>query len=156
MRHFTLVRTLCLMLALGAAGCDDDATQPAAFSGALASSSEVPPNTSAATGSATLDFDGNANVQYRIEVNGITGVTAAHVHSGASGANGPVRVTLFEGPASGPMSGQLAQGSFDSGDVQGISFEALLDELRNGTAYVNVHTTAYPDGEIRGQVRTRQ
>jgi hypothetical protein len=156
MRHFTLVRTLSLVLALGAAGCDDEDNTPAAFTGALAASSEVPPTPSAATGSATLDFDGNASVQYRVEVNGITGVTAAHIHSGASGANGPVRVTLFEGPASGPMNGQLAEGSFDSGDVQGISFEALLDELRNGTAYVNVHTTAFPDGEIRGQVRTRQ
>ena len=37
--------------------------------------------------------------------------------------------------------------------MTGISFEALLEEMRAGTAYVNFHTTAYPGGEIRGQVR---
>jgi hypothetical protein len=155
MRHFTLVRSLCLLLALTAFGCDDDDTQPAAFGASLTAASEVPPNASTATGTASLEYDGNANVQYRIDVSGITGVTAAHVHSGASGANGPVRVTLFDAPATGPLNGMLAEGSFDTGDVQGISFEALLDELRAGTAYVNVHTTAYPDGEIRAQIRSR-
>ena len=38
-------------------------------------------------------------------------------------------------------------------DVTGIDFNALLDEMRAGTAYVNFHTTRYPSGEIRGQVR---
>jgi hypothetical protein len=36
---------------------------------------------------------------------------------------------------------------------QRIEFNALIEEMRAGTAYVNFHTTAYPSGEIRGQVR---
>ena len=47
----------------------------------------------------------------------------------------------------------LAQGSFTAADVRGIEFNALIDEMRAGNAYVNVHSQTYPAGEIRGQTR---
>jgi hypothetical protein len=47
----------------------------------------------------------------------------------------------------------LAQGSFGSGDVQGISFDELINEVRGGMAYVDVHTTGFPDGEVRAQLQ---
>ena len=94
----------------------------------------------------------------------IADATAAHIHSGAPGSNGDVRVTLFTGQATGggtgtaspPMTGQLATGTFTASDVQGISFETLVEEMRAGNAYVDVHTMASPDGEIRGQIRLRE
>ena len=158
MRHFTLVRSLFLLLALAGVACNDDNTNPASFSGTLNAASATPPTTSTATGSAALDFDGDSTIRYQVDVANLTNPTSAHIHSGATGATGPVRVTLFSGggTTTTPMNGELVEGTFTSSDVQGIGFEALLDELRNGTAYVDVHTTAFPDGEIRGQIRLRQ
>ncbi len=159
MRHFTLVRSLFLLLALAGVACnDDDNTDPASFSGTLHAASATPPTTSTATGSAALDFDGDTTVRFQVEVANLTSPTSAHIHSGATGASGPVRVTLFSGggTTTTPMDGELVEGSFTSSDVQGIDFQTLLDELRDGTAYVDVHTAAFPDGEIRGQIRLRQ
>jgi hypothetical protein len=166
MRHFTLARSLFLLLALGAAGCDDDdTTNPASFAATLNAADAAPPTTSTATGAATLVFDGDSTVQYTIDVTNLADATAAHIHSGAPGSNGDVRVTLFTDQATGggttgttspPMTGQLATGTFTASDVQGLTFEALVEEMRAGNAYVDVHTMASPDGEIRGQIRLRE
>jgi hypothetical protein len=70
--------------------------------------------------------------------------------------NGPVGVTLFEG---GPVSpnGVLAAGTITAPDPENpCGWEDLADvrrAIRNGYAYVNVHTLAHPPGEIRGQLR---
>jgi hypothetical protein len=158
MRHFTLVRSLFLLLALAGVACNDEDTDPASFSGTLNASSGVPPTTSTATGSVALDFDGDSTIRFRVDVANLSNPTTAHIHSGATGATGPVRVTLFSGggTTTTPMNGELVEGSFTSSDVQGIAFDALLEELRAGTAYADVHTTQFPDGEIRGQIRLRQ
>jgi hypothetical protein len=152
MRDSKLAVSLCLALALGFAGCDDNETPMGAFSGALDGASEVPPVTTTATGTFTLNLDGSS-VDYRLEVRSISDVTAAHIHSGTPGVNGPVRVTLFGGPTTGPMDGVLAEGTFETADVTGISFDALVQEMQDGNAYVNVHTTQNPGGEIRSQIR---
>src|SRR5262245_48710205 len=152
MRHLMLASSLSVLLALGVVGCNND-KDPAAFTGTLDATSQVPPVTSTATGSTSLDFDGDSSVRFSVDVHSITGITAAHIHSGAAGATGPARVNLFTGPETGPTDGQLAQGTFGPGDVQGVSFDNLVDEMRNGNAYVDVHTVTNPDGEIRGQVR---
>jgi hypothetical protein len=151
MRRSALAVSLCCILALGFAGCDSD-EDTENFIATLTGAAEVPPTGSTATGSATIERDGNT-VTFDVEVSGITAVTMAHIHSGAAGVNGPIRVNLFLGPTTGALTGQLVEGSFSTSDVMGISYEALLAELRAGTAYVNVHTTAFPAGEIRGQVQ---
>jgi len=152
MRHSKLALSLCLALALGAPGCDDDDDVMGAFTGTLSGENEVPPVTTPATGTFTLDFDGST-VQYRLEVQSITSVTAAHIHSGGAGVNGPVRVTLFDGPTTGDVNGVLAEGTFDSTDVSGIDFDTLVSEMQSGNAYVNAHTTEYPGGLIRVQIQ---
>jgi hypothetical protein len=144
--------SLCLLLALGLAACNDDDQEQ--FAATLAASNEVPPNPSAATGSATFTVEATT-ITFELRVNGINAVTMAHIHSGAAGANGPIRVPLFTGPTTGAVNGTLATGTITAADVQGITFDVLLTELRTGTAYVNVHTTALPPGEIRGQVQLR-
>jgi hypothetical protein len=47
----------------------------------------------------------------------------------------------------------LAEGTFTASDVSAISFADLLAAIRAGTTYVNVHTTQFPGGEIRGQLQ---
>jgi len=154
LRLLTLASSLCLLLAFGGVGCSKN--DPSSFAVTLSAANEVPPTTSPATGTATFVLNGDATVQYRIEVHSMTSITGAHIHSGGPTATGPVRVTLFAGPTTGAIDGELAQGTFDASDVVGISFDTLLDEMRDGMAYVNVHTTANPNGEIRGQVRLEQ
>ena len=77
-----------------------------------------------------------------LEIRQIGTVTAAHIHRGAPGMNGPPVVTLD------------APDDNDSDDCDDAA-DALVDEIRNnpGGFYVNVHTTDYPEGAIRGQLR---
>ena len=64
-------------------------------------------------------------------------------------------VSLFNTQTpTGSLSGVLANGTFSTTNIQlpGVSFDSLLTLMRLGRTYVNVHTTANPDGEIRGQI----
>ena len=71
---------------------------------------------------------------------------AAHIHEGKSGVNGPIRVPLTPTPAAGNP-------GTSSGCVP-VAVAGLLTRLRNtpNLFYVNLHTTAFPDGAIRGQL----
>ena len=85
-------------------------------------------------------------------------ITDAHIHLGATGENGPVVVVLFDaGGTPVTKDGRLARGFLLAGDLvgplEGEPFAALVAEIEAGNAYVNVHTVAKPDGEIRGQLR---
>jgi hypothetical protein len=83
-----------------------------------------------------------------------------HIHLAPAGANGPVAVWLYpSGPPAqlipGPFNGVLANGIITSvnlvGPLAGMELSALIDHLTSGTAYVNLHTSQFPSGEIRGQ-----
>ena len=98
---------------------------------------------------------GNSKVWYQIEVEGLNGVTQAHIHSGKVGENGPVVATLFKGNKD-TVNGALVQGSITAdkleGPLKGKSISDLIDLFDDASAYVNVHTETFPDGEIRGQI----
>jgi hypothetical protein len=98
---------------------------------------------------------GNSKVWYQIEAEGLKGVTQAHIHSGKAGENGPVVATLFKGNKD-TVNGALVQGSITAdkleGPLKGKSISDLLDLFHKASAYVNVHTETFPDGEIRGQI----
>ncbi len=84
-------------------------------------------------------------------------VTAAHIHKGKGGENGPVVVTLFKtNSPSARADGLLSQGTITSakleGPLAGKDLSDLIGMINNGDAYMNVHTQANPKGEIRGQV----
>ncbi len=116
---------------------------------------EVPtPKTSNASGSAQVLLY-PARIDFQLSAINITGVTMAHIHSGAPGASGPVVVTLFlPGTATGLVSGVFAVGSLDASNLpSGVTLESLKTLIRSGNAYVNVHTTLNPTGEIRGQLK---
>ena len=85
------------------------------------------------------------------------GTTASHIHAGAAGVGGPVIVN-FTVPAGGISNDYALSGTFGCSDVtvraaQGInSCEDFEQALLLDNTYVNVHSTANPGGEIRGQL----
>jgi len=106
---------------------------------------------------------GNRSISYRLTASNLSSrVTAAHIHVGKSGANGGVAAFLCGGggkpscPASGgTVSGRItAANVLATGGVTKGDLSALIQAITNGETYVNVHTTKYKDGEIRGQIET--
>jgi hypothetical protein len=107
----------------------------------LEASQEVPPNDSAAKGTADITFDTETRkLDWTIEYSDLTGdATGAHFHGpAAAGQNADVAVPI-EDPKSG------AKGS-------ATLTEAQATDLMAGQYYVNIHTAAHAGGEIRGQV----
>lgn len=128
------------------------------FTAKLAGTNEVPPITSKSSGIATFDLNAaGTQMKYTLNVTAIDKVIAAHIHMGASTANGPIVVNLFipSGPT-GKVSGTLAQSSINStsliGPLSGKQMPDLIKLINTGNAYVNVHTSQNPPGEVRGQI----
>jgi len=102
-----------------------------------------------------------SSISYKLIVANIENVTQAHIHWAPAGENGPVVVWLYpEGPPAqlieGRFSGILAEGVITEADLvgqlAGEPLETLLDLMRTGDVYVNVHTSQFPPGEVRGQI----
>jgi hypothetical protein len=98
-------------------------------------------------------------VAYSLNVTDIDQATMAHIHQGKEGENGPVVVTLIRFKPltpTGPINGILAQGNVTSanleGPLAGKPLSNLLSAMHSMGVYADVHTTQYPDGEIRGQI----
>jgi hypothetical protein len=106
-----------------------------------------------------LSEDGTT-LHYKLIVANIENVTQSHIHIADSEHAGPVVVFLFGFVAGGVTeNGVLAEGDITQANLiarPAIGFGATMQELvaalRSGNAYVNVHTVAWPGGEIRGQV----
>ncbi len=130
------------------------------FTTSLSGANEVPSVASSATGLSTFSLnDSQASLGYTLITYGLQSTVQAHIHIGAQGENGPVAVFLFgPEPAGVTRDGVLAQGTITESDLIAVrnvfdgTMATLVDLLRAETAYVNVHTMAYPMGEIRGQV----
>lgn len=100
--------------------------------------------------------DSLAVLRFSLIVQNIDAATAAHIHAGGPDDAGPVMVFLFSGPTTGSgFTGELSNGQItrSSSFTAPFTLDSVLARMRNGTAYVNVHTTANPPGEIRGQVQ---
>jgi hypothetical protein len=150
-------------LGVAAIGCNgyDQET----FTAQLAGTNEVPASGVAATGTFSVVFDGPA-AKYSLTTNGLAAVSAAHIHTGATGANGGIWVFLYDNAAgvtkdfaSGEQMGtrsftqdMVAACTVALGCVAGGSYDAILTGARASTVYVNIHTTANPGGAIRGQI----
>jgi Cu/Zn superoxide dismutase len=125
------------------------AAGPVTLTATLAGSNSVPPVPSTATGSATITVDTATNtVHYSVQFSGLSsGLTASHIHQGAAGTNGPVVVPFAIGTAAGQTSGSF------SGDNTTAPMTIVAELASNPSAfYVNVHSTTFPAGEIRGQL----
>jgi hypothetical protein len=129
------------------------------FRAELSGAEEVPAVKTNAKGQATFQLvKKGEELAYKVTVEGLGDVTAAHIHQGKKGENGPPVVNLFAGPEKkGKISGVLAEGKFTAdkmfGPLTGKPLKALIDMMENGEAYVNVHTQSRPEGEIRGQIK---
>ena len=107
----------------------------------LNGSHEVPAVTTSASGSGTVSVSSDRAVTARITVSGMA-PTAAHIHQGAPGSNGPVIVPFvkegdntFVAPAGAKMT------------------EEQYRAYKAGNTYVNVHSAKNPSGEIRAQLK---
>ena len=158
MRRFAWMGVLALA-GLANVSCNDALEGKEVFIATLSGGEEVPARSTAANGTAQFLVEGN-QITYAIEIDDITAITAAHIHTAAPGVNGPVRLFLYPAPpnTSAPQvtvtdKTILVEATVDSAAVNGVSYEQLLDAMRTGNAYVNVHTTQFPGGEMRGTIR---
>jgi hypothetical protein len=90
------------------------------------------------------------------------GVLFAHIHIGQRLANGNVAAFLCGGggkppcPPSGTVTGTIRPTDVVPVPTQGVlTFDDLVEAIREGITYVNVHTMRSPGGEIRGQIDAR-
>lgn len=116
----------------------------------LSGSQEVPAVETEATGQAVFQLSkSGTELHFKLIVANIEDVAAAHIHGAPVGVNGGVIVGLYtDGEIPGTTNGILAEGAVEA-------TESLLEAIEKGNAYVNVHTTANPGGEIRGQISTQ-
>ncbi len=107
----------------------------------LSGDQEVPPVQTQASGSGTITVNDDKSVSGSVTTTGMK-ATAAHIHEAAAGKNGPVAIPLekksdneFAVPAGAKLS------------------DAQYKALRAGNLYVNVHSDAHKNGEIRAQLK---
>jgi CHRD domain len=135
-------KTMLATLALGATIAFAGPAFADKMKAALDGKAEVPPNTSAAKGTADIDYDAaSKKLSWKVTYSGLSGpATAAHFHGPAeAGKNAGVAVAIPNATSS-PV-----EGSATLTDAQAA-------DLMAGKYYVNIHTAANPGGEIRGQV----
>ena len=106
----------------------------------LSGANEVPPVTTSASGEGKISVGDDGSVSGSVMTTGIQG-TAAHIHMGAAGKNGPVVVPFTK-----------------DGDVYKAPTGAKLDAdqmkaFKAGDLYFNVHSAANPGGELRAQLK---
>ena len=106
----------------------------------LSGANEVPPVNSSASGEGTITVADDGAVSGSVKTQGMQG-TAAHIHVGAAGRNGPVAVPftkdgdMFKAPAGAKLNADQ------------------MKAFKAGELYFNVHSASHPDGEIRGQLK---
>jgi len=157
-------RSLMIILAM----CASSASQAAIYTTQLSGPAEAPSNASPGTGNATVNFDLTAHLlSIDMSFSGLTsGTTASHIHCcTAPPAAAPVatQVPTFTGFPLGVTSGTYSRtfNTLDaatwnptfvtaSGGSAAGAEAALAAGLAAGTSYLNIHTTQFPGGEIRG------
>ena len=117
------------------------------FTAKLSGKDEVPPVNTQATGTAQIQLSSDGKeINYDLTTTNLNGFMMAHIHQGKSGENGQ--------PITTPL--QMGKGKITSSDLQGSlagkQISDLVDIMKNGGAYVNVHTNQNQNGEIRGQI----
>jgi len=109
----------------------------------LSGANSVPAITTDAVGVTSLQInDSRDEIMVNVSVNGLSGpITGIHIHEGAAGTNGGVVFNLTD----------FIEGNRISTTLTGFTTDQLAKMIR-GEYYLNVHTAANPDGEIRGQI----
>ena len=121
--------------------------KPTRFSRYTASLSPLANVTTKATGLASISIVNASYATGFFYANNIVQMTAAHLHAGVVGKNGPVLAWAFNATY-GPVSGSVKASFTFNPSLNNIS-----SLLAAGQAYFDVHTVAYPVGELRGQLK---
>jgi hypothetical protein len=141
-RQFRIISTIFSLALLVVVGCSTtNSSSQEGMKVTLSGNQEVPPVKTSATGNATVTIKPDKSVSGTISTTGLD-ATAAHIHEGEAGKNGPV-IVPFTKAADGTWS--TAPGAKLT-DAQYASYLA-------GNLYVNVHTAANKGGEIRAQLK---
>ena len=107
----------------------------------LGGDQEIPPVTTAATGTGTLTVGADKSVSGGVTISGVA-VTVAHIHEAAAGKNGPIVIPLSKTSDTVwtvPPGTKLTDAQYES--------------YKAGNLYFNMHSAAYKAGEIRGQIK---
>lgn len=154
------------LAAIGVAAAGTNAN----WSDHLTGAEEVPPRATQAQGQAIFHLsDDGTSLEFRVIATNIDNVVASHIHVGPAGTNGPIVAFLYGTAASGGgrHTGVLSAGTITAtnliGPLAGQPLAALVQAIRSGDAYVNVHTNDgvlptnqgpgdFPGGEIRAQI----
>jgi hypothetical protein len=108
----------------------------------LSGAEEVPPVKTSASGSGTITVNDDKSVSGSVTTTGVVG-TAAHIHVGAAGKNGPVIIPLTK--SSDGNTWTVPEGAKLT--------DAQYNDYKAGNLYVNVHSAANKGGEVRGQLK---
>lgn len=170
MNYKALFTFVAASLAFSSATAEATKTKSPRFVAHLSGIEEVPALITEGEGNATFRVSAHT-IRYRLKLNHLEGnVTFAHIHVGQKGANGGVAVFLCDNtgnpaaagapacPQSGVVSGTLTATDVLGPAAQGIDpqdFDGLLEALFEGVTYVNVHSSKFPAGELRGQIGRR-
>ncbi len=159
---FTLIAVLSatIVLIAGPSASGHDKSGARAL---LTGYSEVPSISTSGVGKFEASYDEDtATVNFKLSYSNLEGTAqAAHIHFGQRGVNGAVVAFLCGGggkpacPASGTVTGTVKAADIQAVPAQGIEAGNLNEVLRAaafGLTYVNVHTSKFSGGEIRGQV----
>jgi hypothetical protein len=138
----SLLTVLFLLISLSSCS-DDESTVGASvttFSAdMLTGSNEVPTNNSTAMGTATLKFNNTTKVFTITVTHDLSSITSGHIHNGTAGTNGSV---VF------PFTALVSPISYTSA---ALTLEQEADLMAN-LYYVNLHSSTFTAGEIRGQL----
>jgi PKD repeat protein len=154
-----LAAELCLLVVVISPAAAITST-PMAFVATLAGAEEVPPNESTARGTVAAILNTDDTVTYSVSSTGFdTDFAGAHVHDGPRGVVGPVMFPIDCSAEGGGTGSRLRRGPrcdrpcrvFCGGRSRPLT-EAEKLSLVAGETYVNLHTAAFPDGHIRGQL----
>src|SRR6266540_5452794 len=140
MRGMRAVTMVAIIAAIGVACGDDTTGIPAGveiFQATLNGANEIPalPAATTATGEATITVMGNL-LSWHVEVTNLQNVNIGHIHYGPADSAGGVMINLSPTPGSYTTTSTIALGSFTGDTVL-----AVLAHMRNGKAYVNIHTS---------------
>lgn len=159
-RYLTLIvigAALASLMVIGANGLIDVNGQKEKYRAKLLGKNEVPKVNSTAKGSASFKSKKDI-LTWKINVTGLSNTTGAQLYLGNKSSKGDIIVDLMKsGNQSKTPLGFLMNGKISAADLKGpMQGKTLMDlksAMNNSQTYVNILTSAHPDGEVRGPVK---
>ncbi len=129
---------------------------PVQYAAELRGANEVPSNSSAAFGSSFVSLDLiNNSIAWEVNDSGIASASLSHIHRGAAGVSGQVVINLATSTSqipNGRTNGSALIAAQQTANLTAADLTALASPSTANGFYVNVHSAAFPGGEVRGQL----